>query len=321
MADCPYDHCEAADRRPLCRFALRGVCRFGTRCRNRHPPPPAAAAAAADDDPEVAEVQAHAQAGLGATMELFRTAESAGAMPSGEGANCMPPPDYAREYSSLLLLGEGDFTFAAALATRRRARTATLVATSLIGSEAEVIDAHPRAAAHAIESLRSTAGATIRFGVDAAALDREGSPLDGADCAVWNFPFCGVESAEPNQLLLRSFFASIARHAERALSTHGDPPGARAVAPAVHVTVGIHQFADWALLAAAHDSFLTLVAVHEFDHARDYEGYAPVRNDRDESFDVGQVRTYAFEVDEARLRSAVLTAEAETGGAREGEQR
>ena len=53
---------------------------------------------------------------------------------------------------------------------------------------------------------------------------------------------------------------------------------------------------------------------------RDYgaDGYAPVRNDRDERFDVDHVRTYAFSVDEERLRAAALSAEGEadqTGGA------
>ena len=74
--------------------------------------------------------------------------------------------------------------------------------------------------------------------------------------------------------------------------------------PRVHVTVGIHQFADWALLAAAHESFLTLVAVHEFDHARDYgaDGYAPVRNDRDPGFELSHVCTFVLAVDVHRLR-------------------
>ena len=74
-------------------------------------------------------------------------------------------------------------------------------------------------------------------------------------------------------------------------------------APLVHITVGTHQFADWALLSAAHDCFLALRSVHFFDEAQ-HASYRPRRNDRDDAFDVGEVRTYAFFVDEGRLGHA-----------------
>ena len=77
------------------------------------------------------------------------------------------------------------------------------------------------------------------------------------------------------------------------------------IAPTVHITVGINQFADWGILAAAQDAFLKLEAVHHFDPAS-YQGYTPRRNDRDDPFEVGgvEVRTYAFSLQLARVHAA-----------------
>ena len=49
-------------------------------------------------------------------------------------------------------------------------------------------------------------------------------------------------------------------------------------------TVGVNQFADWGLLSAAHDCFLVLEAVHDFDADR-HGLYAARRNERDDAFD------------------------------------
>ena len=88
------------------------------------------------------------------------------------------------------------------------------------------------------------------------------------------------------------------------LSTTGAAPG-RTNCAAVHITVGINQFADWGILAAAQDAFLKLEAVHHFDPAS-YQGYTPRRNDRDDPFEVGgaEVRTYAFSLQLARVHAA-----------------
>jgi len=67
--------------------------------------------------------------------------------------------------------------------------------------------------------------------------------------------------------------------------------------------VGINQFADWGLLAVAHECFLKVDAVHQFDPAR-YGQYEKRRNERDDAFDVGQMCTFAFSIDQARLTAA-----------------
>ena len=56
----------------------------------------------------------------------------------------------------------------------------------------------------------------------------------------------------------------------------------------------------------AHESFLRLEAVRAFERVGEY---APRRNERDDAFNVGEIRTYQFAVDEARLQSAKLLLE------------
>ena len=297
----------------MCTFALHGSCKFGARCRNRHP----VVAASTDEDPEVAQMQRNVQRGLGSIMDQFTSVETAGTVTDGVSANCLPPPDYL-QFGSVLLLGEGDFTFAAHLATlaalagqrahahgdgsSQRLRPPTIIATSL-QLRAEVLDSHPACAQQALSDLERS-GATVLHGIDGRSLDNCWHMADPVECLIWNLPFaadidrgCSVKS-EPNQMLMRRFFSSVIRCTERwrRLDT-------KARLPKVHVTVSINQFADWNLLAVAHDCFLTVDAVHAFDPQR-HGKYAVRRNERDDVFDIGQMRTYAFSVDEARITAA-----------------
>lgn len=157
------------------------------------------------------------------------------------------------------------------------------------------MQAHPTSAAQSIAKLRGN-GATTVFEVDACRIDelRMAQFQTAPTCIVWNMPFAGVEQLEPNQRLIRAFFCSAVRCAE-----------SWGFAPTVHITVGINQFADWGILAAAQDAFLKLEAVHQFDPAS-YQGYTPRRNDRDDPFEVGgvEVRTYAFSLQLARVHAA-----------------
>lgn len=297
---CPFGHEVSADTRPLCKFALSGTCRFGAaRCRFRHPN----AKTTTQQDPEVTAIQRQVQLGLGGSlMSMFAKVETVGAITSGPEANCKPAPDYLN-FQSVLLLGEGDFTFAAELAsaaksnTLRMLRPHAIIATTL-QSNAKVLASHPKRASLAIAELQS-AGSSVCFCFDAQEIDT--SDLGpGLECVVWNMPFAAdvlpgeSVKSDPNQQLLRGFFASVIRYIERwhlNLATY----------PKVYVTVGLNQFADWGLLAVAYDSFLYVEAVHEFKAGVEY---APRRNERADPFDVGQMRTYAFAVDAERLVAA-----------------
>ena len=299
VRNCPFDHgvarqAQAVDTRPLCKFALVGKCRFGASCRFRHPD----TEPAKNDNPEVAMLQEQVQAGLGSQMPHFVKADTVGAVADGDFPNCYGAPQYIQPESNLLLIGEGDFSFAACLSTlskqAQRDGSRPIIATS-VKTEADVLQAHPTSAAQSIAKLRGNSVTTM-FGVDACRIDDLRMPQfqTAPTCIVWNMPFAGVEQLEPNQLLIRAFFCSAVRCAE-----------SWGIAPTVHITVGINQFADWGILAAAQDAFLKLDAVHHFDQVS-YQGYTPRRNDRDDPFEVGgaEVRTYAFSLQLARVHAA-----------------
>lgn len=298
---CPYSHYNAADTRPMCRFALSGQCKFGARCRNRHP----VVAASADENEEVTRLQQHVQEGLGSNMRQYVGAEVAGVIDSGPLANCKPPPDFTA-FRSVLLLGEGDFTFAAALASAAsqsasRGQSARIVATSL-QSEAEVRTSHPKRASEALAALASAGGLTL-FGLDARFLDECAAvTAQPPDCIVWNLPFAGdIErgksvKSEPNQQLLRGFFSALIRCVER-WHTAGSPP------PKIYVTVSVNQFSDWGLLGVAQDCFVSVKSVRAFEPSM-YGQYRPRRNEREDTFDAGALRTYELVIDEARIASA-----------------
>ena len=116
---CPFSHQNSADTRPVCKFALSGTCKFGAaRCRNRHP---VVAAYATEQHADVRVLQGNVQLGLGSLISSGLFTRSTLAVDEGVAANCRPPADYLA-YHSVLLCGEGDFTFAAALASRASGR-------------------------------------------------------------------------------------------------------------------------------------------------------------------------------------------------------
>ena len=302
VTPCPYTHASSGDARPVCSFALRGRCKYGASCRNRHPMPTTNQLT----NPDVAELQRVVQLGLGTQMDLYVHVDQAGMMTEGPAANCEPPADLAT-FRSIWLVGEGDFTFSAALAARRHGHD--IVATT-VQSEAEVRAAHPSQSPQALEVLRE-AGASLRFNVDARRLDEHCRAEPPFDCILWNLPFASDVApgqsvkTDPNKALLRSFFAAVIRCVEAWAVRPARGQDALQM-PVVMVSVGTKQFADWALLTLAHESFLRIEAVRAFERPG---RYAPRRNERDDAFDVGEIRTYQFAVDWARLQTAKLLLE------------
>lgn len=300
VAQCPYRHVSSGDARPVCSFALKGPCKFGASCRNRHPMPSPLT------NPDVAELQRVVQLGLGTQMDLYVHVDQAGMMTEGPAANCEPPADLAT-FRSILLVGEGDFTFSAALAARRHGHN---IFATTVQSEAEVRAAHPSQSPLALEVLRE-AGVSLRFNVDARRLDEHCREDPTFDCILWNLPFASDVASgqsvktDPNKALMRSFFAAVIRCVETWAVRPARGQDALQM-PVVMVSVGTKQFADWALLTLAHESFLRMEAVRAFERPG---RYAPRRNERDDAFDVGEIRTYQFAVDWARLQTAKMLLE------------
>ena len=136
-------------------------------------------------------------------MPHFAKADSVGAVAQGDFPNCYGT-QHIQPASNLLLIGEGDFSFAACLSelwkrsSAQRDENRPIIATS-VKTEVDVLQAHPTSAAQSIAKLRGN-GATTVFEVDACRIDelRMAQFQTAPTCIVWNMPFAGVEQLEPN---------------------------------------------------------------------------------------------------------------------------
>lgn len=108
----------------------------------------------------------------------------------------------ARENERVLLVGEGDFSFAVALARCITATGARVLATSL---ESEDVIAQSWRGADNVAALATTPGAGARHGVDATALTNYFEP-GSFDRVVFNFPhIAGKARMDQNRALLGAF--------------------------------------------------------------------------------------------------------------------
>ena len=131
-----------------------------------------------------------------------RRAASAPSAPSKPSRSAQqPPPRLAVPFAPadrILLVGEGDFSFAAALLAHHRC--AHLTATTP-DAAAALLDKHPQAAAH-IRALRAAPGCRVVHGVDAGRMRRGkalGTNPAGWDTVVFNFPHVGGRSTDVNR--------------------------------------------------------------------------------------------------------------------------
>lgn len=125
----------------------------------------------------------------------------------------------------ILLVGEGDLSFAASLVTHHACTSVT--ATVLEPSRAALLEKYPHAEPH-IASLEATPGCKLLYGVDATKMaavtaGRKGNKKGAVDRVFFNFPHVGGKSTDVNrqvrynQELLVSFF----RRAEPSLDVGG----------------------------------------------------------------------------------------------------
>ena len=134
-------------------------------------------------------------------------------------------PEYVESYDSrceakVVLLGEGNFTFAQGLA--EKISPARIIATSL-DMEEDALSKMPALSLRIFELRRLNV--QIGWGVDATDLVAHGNrrqvpqkslvqldvPWDSIGCIIWNFPFLGIdEDLENHKLLMRKFFTSVA---------------------------------------------------------------------------------------------------------------
>ncbi|XP_031407168.1 uncharacterized protein At4g26485-like isoform X2 [Punica granatum] len=201
-------------------------------------------------------------------------------------------------YSSnhdILLVGEGDFSFAACLA-RAFGSAPHIVATSL-DSRVSLERKYSRASIN-LKELEDR-GCTVLHGVNAHTMSKHPSLiLKSFDCIVFNFPRAGffykehdLQQIKIHQKLVKGFLKS----ASSMLSYNGQ----------VHIThKTAYPFSAWDIVGLAKEVGLYLLDEDEFMPLR-YPGYVNKRGDGhhcDKSFPIGSCSTYKF----TKLRRGLL---------------
>lgn len=191
-------------------------------------------------------------------------------------------------FHQILLVGEGDFSFALCLA-RSFGSGSNIVATSLDSYDA-VISKYKRGYSN-VQKLQSY-GATLIFGVDATKMKYSATDLANwrFDRIVYNFPHAGFHGKEDNPNLIRmhqDLVEGFFRNAAEMLRADGQ----------VHVS---HKtttpFSDWKIVDLAFRNSLMLLDCVNFD-IKDYPGYENKRGDSfkaDDPFPLGECCTYIF---------------------------
>ena len=200
----------------------------------------------------------------------------------------------------VLVLGDGDFSFSAALArsNARLSNQGIIIATSL-DSQRETLAKYAKAKA-SLASLALHQNVTVLHNVDATALHHESTGLSEFHTVVWNFPYPpsvrGASSLE-GASLIHGFFSSI----RTVMQQIGRPSKgtfqiwitlARGQGGSSKEIEGRKK--NWDLECVALPHGFSLKDVVPFDTAR-YEGYEPRREYEDSSFPYQDARIYVFE--------------------------
>ncbi|KAJ9562506.1 hypothetical protein OSB04_007666 [Centaurea solstitialis] len=197
---------------------------------------------------------------------------------------------WAKHYSSnhqILLVGEGDFSFALSLASSFRSGV-NIVASSI--DSYDVVVRKYKKAKRNVDRL-SQLGAQLLYGVDARTMKLHiDLHMRKFDRIVYNFPHAGFLGKENNQgviMLHRNLVCSFFKNASRMLRPDGE----------VHVS---HKtkfpFNCWNIEQLASQSCLALLECVKFK-IKDYPGYKNKRGDgsrSDAPFPLGKCCTFKF---------------------------
>ncbi|KAK4439656.1 hypothetical protein Salat_0300500 [Sesamum alatum] len=197
---------------------------------------------------------------------------------------------WIKHYSSgheILLVGEGDFSFAACLA-RAFGNASNMVATSLDSAETLRIK-HPTAAQNLL--LLEDKGCTIIHQVDASSMSEHHLLSQRIfDRIVFNFPHAGFIMSEHTSYqisLHRDVVGGFLKNAYEMVKATGE----------VHIThKTTYPFSEWKIVQLAEEVGLELVEKVKF-YLYQYPGYENKRGDghrSNGSFPVGESSTFKF---------------------------
>jgi hypothetical protein len=250
--------CKFSHDIPVCHFYLTGTCRRGHTCPFSH-------------NDEQARVASAFEGEFGDAIREINNQYETLSVDLG-----LSP------FVQILLVGEGDFSFAVALAQHWEQKSGHFpykLAASCLHTEQELTQSHPVAASN-VSRLRSS-GAQVHYGWDAT-VDQTGAAwnaLATAEIVMWNFPFSGIdEDDESNASLLAGFFQAMSRQSHQEV--------------VAVLSLCNDQFIRWKVLQGAHDSFFDLCASGDFDF--DTYHYEPIRNHNSGAFVFDRAYTYTF---------------------------
>ena len=289
-AACQFAHPKGAagsSARPICQFyKTREGCRFGAACAFSH---------GAAQDKERAARKAQGQ-GLTAQVQAaisrlnVRGRDESGRSSDGDGPSRLELDNG----ETVVLVGEGDFSYALHLASVFDSVDGDLIATGL-DEEDDVLTTYA-SAEQTLSQLRDDAlgdalHVELGFGVNAcnplndATLDLLGQ----ADKVVWNFPFAGADGdGESNTYLMQRFFHCC--FSSRAVSYRC---GASEPELEIYVTLCNDQYVRWGLAQVAENAFFYLRTSFAFD-LDGLGAYEPRRNFTESTFSVERATTYVF---------------------------
>ncbi|KAL6511869.1 hypothetical protein OROGR_021466 [Orobanche gracilis] len=197
---------------------------------------------------------------------------------------------WIKHYSSrhrILLVGEGDFSFAASLA-RAFGNASNMVATSL-DTQVYLDIKHPSASANV--ALLKEKGCSVMHDVDASTMSNQ--PLLSHrkfDRVVFNFPHAGFFTSECSSVQImrhQDVVRGFLKNAYEMVSERGE----------VHIThKTAHPFSAWGIEKLGEEAGFVLLEKAYFC-IWDYPGYWNKRGDgsrSNETFPVGECSTYKF---------------------------
>ncbi|TWW74707.1 Ferredoxin-fold anticodon-binding domain-containing protein 1 [Takifugu flavidus] len=169
---------------------------------------------------------------------------------------------------SILLVGEGNFSFSASLSQQHN-ETATRVTATCLQSEEEAL--RHEGAAENIQIINSSGGAVV-FGVDCTRLGECACLQDPLfDLVVFNFPHCGRKSGvKKNRDLLKNFFLSCVQVLAEDGEVHVSLCNGQGGTPADQPKREWHN--SWQVVAMAAEAHLILTDVRPFESEK-YQSY------------------------------------------------